>query len=202
MPDSVDGRRRLAPEQRKRLLLEHAVDVFAKRGIGRGSHTDIAALGGVSVATAFNYFKTREDLVTEVLNEVATTLTNLLQNTLNEYDGPDEGIRACCHKLLELAEEKPAYIQVWLEWTASVREETLHSHMELDKCLTELLAKQVSNAIEQGKVRSDLNANISAFWLLGRVRDIVKQRFFPSPCIDFDLDELLEESLDQLLPTA
>lgn len=202
MPDSVDGRRRLAPEQRKRLLLEHAVDVFAKRGIGRGSHTDIAALGGVSVATAFNYFKTREDLVTEVLNEVATTLTTLIQNTLSEYDDADAGIRACCHNLLELAEEKPAYIQVWLEWTASVREETLTSHMELDKRLTELLAEQVSTAMEQGKIRNDLNANVSAFWLLGRVRDITKQRFFPSPCIDRSLNELLDDSLNQLLPAA
>ena len=202
MPDSVDGRRRLAPEQRKRLLLEHAVDVFAKRGIGRGSHTDIATLGGVSVATAFNYFKTREDLVAEVLNEVAATLTNLIQNTLNEYDDADEGIRACCRKLLELAEQKPAYIQVWLEWTASVREETLCSHMELDKRLTELLAEQVRHGIQQGKIRNDLNANISAFWLLGRIRDITKQRFFPSPCIDINPSDLLEDSLNQLLPAA
>ena len=104
-----------------------------------------------------------------------------------------------CHLLQA---EKPAYIQVWLEWTASVREETLTSHMELDKRLTELLAEQVSTAIEQGKIRNDLNANVSAFWLLGRVRDITKQRFFPSPCIDRSLNELLDDSLNQLLPAA
>lgn len=202
MPDSVDGRRRLAPEQRKRLLLEHAVDVFAKRGIGRGSHTDIATLGGVSVATAFNYFKTREDLVAEVLKEVATTLTNQLQNTLNDHDDAQTGIRVSCHQLLELAEAKPSYIKVWLEWTASVREETLTSHMELDKALTELLAEHIRTGIEQGKISTEVNADVNAFWLLGRIREVSKQRFFPSPSINQDLSDLLDASLDQLLPAA
>merc|ERR1711879_351496 len=202
MPDSVDGRRRLAPEQRKRLLLEHAVDVFAKRGIGRGGHTDIATLGGVSVATAFNYFKTREDLVAEVLKEVATTLTNQLHNTLNDHDDAQTGIRVSCHQLLELAEAKPSYIKVWLEWTASVREETLTSHMELDKALTELLAEHIRTGIEQGKISTEVNADVNAFWLLGRIREVSKQRFFPSPSINQDLSDLLDASLDQLLPAA
>ena len=42
MPIAVDGRRRLAPEERKRLLLNDAVEVFATRGIGRRGHTEIA----------------------------------------------------------------------------------------------------------------------------------------------------------------
>ena len=70
MPVAVDGRRRLPPKERKRLLLDYAIDVFASRGIGRGGHTEIAELGGVSVATVFNYFNTREDLVNDVLNDV------------------------------------------------------------------------------------------------------------------------------------
>ena len=74
MPIAVDGRRRLAPEERKRLLLNDAVEVFAARGIGRGGHTEIAEMGGVSVATVFNYFNTREDLVDAVLNEVEVRL--------------------------------------------------------------------------------------------------------------------------------
>lgn len=202
MPDSVEGRRRLAPEQRKRLLLEHAVHVFAKRGIGRGSHTDIAALGGVSVATAFNYFKTRDDLVVDVLNAVANMLTEQMRTSLAEHDDAQQGIRACCHQLLALTEEAPAYIQVWLEWTASVREETLASHMELDKQLTQLLAERIQVAIDQGSVSADINPSLNAFWLLGRVREISKQHFFPSPCITQELSELMDDSLDQLLPAA
>ena len=57
MPVAVDGRRRLQPEERRRLLLTYAVEVFARRGIGRGGHTEIAEMGGVSVATVFNYFQ-------------------------------------------------------------------------------------------------------------------------------------------------
>ncbi|EMQ43494.1 hemagglutinin/protease regulatory protein [Vibrio cholerae O1 str. NHCC-006C] len=53
--------------------MEIALEVFAKRGIGRGGHADIAQ---VSVATVFNYFPTREDLVDDVLNFVVRQYSN------------------------------------------------------------------------------------------------------------------------------
>lgn len=202
MPDSVDGRRRLAPEQRKRLLLEHAVDAFATRGIGRGSHTDIATLGSVSVATAFNYFKTREDLVEAVLDEIETLLTDLVQKTLNGYDDPRQGLRACCHAVLDLASEKPAYIKVWLEWSASIRDETMASHLLFDKKLTHTLAAHLRTAMTSGAISSNINPDVNAFWLLGQTREITKQLFYPTPCVDVALTELLDQSLDELLPAA
>lgn len=44
-------RTRLSPQKRKLQLMEIALEVFAKRGIGRGGHADIAEIAQVSVAT-------------------------------------------------------------------------------------------------------------------------------------------------------
>ncbi len=60
-------RTRLSPQKRKLQLMEIALEVFATRGIGRGGHADIAEIAQVSVATVFNYFPTREDLVDDSL---------------------------------------------------------------------------------------------------------------------------------------
>ncbi len=44
-------RTRLSPLKRKQQLMEIALEVFARRGIGRGGHADIAEIAQVSVAT-------------------------------------------------------------------------------------------------------------------------------------------------------
>ena len=60
------------------------VEVFARRGIGRGGHADIAEIAQVSVATVFNYFPTREDLVDDanyVVRQFNFSLTNRFRST-------------------------------------------------------------------------------------------------------------------------
>lgn len=45
-------RTRLSPQKRKLQLMEIALEVFAKRGIGRGGHADIAEIAQVSVCNS------------------------------------------------------------------------------------------------------------------------------------------------------
>ncbi len=144
MPIAVDGRRRLNPEERKNLLLTHAVEIFARRGIGRGGHTEIAELGGVSVATVFNYFKTREALVDAVLEEIEGFLLNLADSVYSQHeDDPVEAIQAHLRAFLQACEEHPSYIKVWLEWSASVRDETWPKYLAFQNKLLDLITKQV-----------------------------------------------------------
>ena len=65
------GARRLNPAARRAQLLACAMQVFARRGLGAARHAEVAATAGMSVATVFVYFPTRELLVKAVLDEVA-----------------------------------------------------------------------------------------------------------------------------------
>lgn len=76
-------RTRLSPQKRKLQLMEIALEVFATRGIGRGGHADIAEIAQVSVATVFNYFPTREDLVDDVLTHVVRQFSNFLADNID-----------------------------------------------------------------------------------------------------------------------
>ena len=55
----IRRRTRLSPEARRDQLMECAVEVFSRRGIGRAGHAEIAEQAKVSVATVFNYFNTQ-----------------------------------------------------------------------------------------------------------------------------------------------
>jgi TetR/AcrR family hemagglutinin/protease transcriptional regulator len=198
MPVAVDGRRRLQPEERRRLLLTYAVEVFARRGIGRGGHTEIAEMGGVSVATVFNYFKTREALVEAVLDDVENFLISLAEEVYAAEDDPVIAIRTHIRAFLNACEENPSYIKVWLEWSASVRDETWPSYLAFQNRLLEMIAKQVDKGVKKGLLESGLAPKERARWALGNAQMLVSMVFDPSGK-PRGMEKMVERGFDHML---
>lgn len=199
MPIAVDGRRRLNPEERKNLLLTHAVEIFARRGIGRGGHTEIAELGGVSVATVFNYFKTREALVDAVLEEIEGFLLNLADSVYSQHeDDPVEAIQAHLRAFLQACEEHPSYIKVWLEWSASVRDETWPKYLAFQNKLLDLITKQVDKGLRMGILEPGLAPRERARWALGNAQMLVSMVFDPAGK-PRGMEKMVERGFDHML---
>lgn len=116
-------RTRLSPEKRKEQLLTFALDVFARRGIGRAGHADIADMANVSVATVFNYFPTREALVEEVLTQVEQRFKVMMGDGFASGQPLDKQLTDVCFHLIDEVIEQQDWIKVWFEWSTSVREE-------------------------------------------------------------------------------
>ncbi|KHT65359.1 LuxR family transcriptional regulator [Photobacterium gaetbulicola] len=116
-------RTRLSPEKRKEQLLTFALDVFARRGIGRAGHADIADMANVSVATVFNYFPTREALVEEVLNQIEHHFTAMMNNALASEQPLEQQLTTICYHLIDEVVEQKDWLKVWFEWSTSVRDE-------------------------------------------------------------------------------
>ncbi len=146
-------RTRLSPEKRKLQLLEIATEVFAKRGIGRGGHADIADIAQVSVATVFNYFPTREDLVDEVLNHVVDEFNHYLQNSLSESDSVRTNLERLNSNLIDNVLEEKTWIKVWFEWSASTRDEVWPLFLSSHKKNQNFIIEMFERGIEQGEIR-------------------------------------------------
>jgi len=198
MPVAVDGRRRLQPEERRRLLLTYAVEVFSRRGIGRGGHTEIAEMGGLSVASVFNYFKTREALVEAVLEDVENFLISLAEEVYASEDDPVQAIRTHIKAFLNACEENPAYIKVWLEWSASVRDETWPSYLEFQNKLLEMIAKQVDKGVKKGLMEPGLAPKERARWALGNAQMLVSMVFDPNGK-PRGMQQMVERGFDHML---
>ncbi|RJG42065.1 TetR/AcrR family transcriptional regulator [Motilimonas pumila] len=137
-------RTRLAPEARRKQLMECALEVFSKRGIGRAGHAEIAELAQVSVATVFNYFNTREDLVNAVLTEVELYFRGIASAAFGQSKDPLEAIHDYIALVVEAAYVKPDYTHIWLEWSSSVREEIWPRYLKLLSHNTDLMKKVIT----------------------------------------------------------
>ncbi|ODQ01809.1 MULTISPECIES: TetR/AcrR family transcriptional regulator [Salinivibrio] len=116
-------RTRLSPERRKEQLLTCGLDVFAKRGIGRAGHADIADMANVSVATVFNYFPTREDLVEEILAQTEKHFIALINDCTRDSQSMRASLNCITSQIIDTALEDKAWMKVWFEWSTSIRED-------------------------------------------------------------------------------
>ncbi|MCW8330520.1 TetR/AcrR family transcriptional regulator [Photobacterium sp. SDRW27] len=152
-------RTRLSPEKRKQQLLDFALDVFARRGIGRAGHADIAEMANVSVATVFNYFPTREALVEEVLSQVENRFSLLLTECLDSDDKPLHDRLTCItHNLIDAVIEQQDWIKVWFEWSTSVRDEIWPQFIGDNK----QSLKRIAEMFDQGIENQELNVGQSS----------------------------------------
>ena len=59
---------RLPAEERRKQLIEVAIDLFSKKGFGGTTTREIAAAAGVTEAIIFRHFATKQDLYTAILD--------------------------------------------------------------------------------------------------------------------------------------
>ncbi|MCJ9429543.1 TetR/AcrR family transcriptional regulator [Kordiimonas marina] len=109
---------RLSPEERRSQLLEAAVDLFARQGIGEAKHADVARAAGVSVATTFVYFPTREALIDAVLDDVAEANLSVFDEVDASGLTPSELLNALADYMTAMVDSRPASAKVWISWSA------------------------------------------------------------------------------------
>ncbi|WP_421268028.1 TetR/AcrR family transcriptional regulator [Aeromonas veronii] len=163
----IRRRTRLSPEARRSQLMECAIEVFSRRGIGRAGHAEIAEQAKVSVATVFNYFNTREELVDEVLAEIERFVNQMLSQAYGDQGSIFDKIQRHVRLSVDAAYDQPDYAGIWLEWSSSVREEVWPRYTRLlDHCL-ELIASKLQTAMDAGEITSVLSAQDLARSLTG-----------------------------------
>ena len=169
--------RRLAPETRRRQLLDCALVVFARRGIGEGRHAEIAREAGTSVPTVFNYFPTREALVVGVLDEVGRFILEDILRPIQRDDVPASQV------LLESAlafaaavGEHPDHARVWLDWSTAVREGVWQRYLAFQDQVFAMLAATTERGKREGDLPPSLDVDDAVRLLVGSAHMIAQMQ--------------------------
>ncbi|SGY94619.1 SmcR-like protein VvpR [Moritella viscosa] len=161
MPAVIRRRTRLSPEARREQLMQCAIEVFSKRGLGRAGHAEIAELAQVSVATVFNYFSSREQLVDSVLIQIEDFFSNMVRKSFIDLAGqPSKSAHQAIHDYLadfvEAAINNPQFTYIWLEWSSSIREDTWSRYLALLDNNIAIISNKIESAIASGEINTYL----------------------------------------------
>jgi AcrR family transcriptional regulator len=84
---------RLPAAERRRQLLDVAVDVFATRGYFSTSMADVAAGAGVTKPVLYQHFESKESLYLELLADVGDRLLHEIQTAVSATQSPRDRVR-------------------------------------------------------------------------------------------------------------
>lgn len=86
-----DHRSRVAAERRERTrarLVESALAVFAEKGVGASVIQEVIAAADVSQGTFYNYFRTNDDLLIAVAEQLSNEVLATIEEEVNKHEDP------------------------------------------------------------------------------------------------------------------
>jgi TetR/AcrR family fatty acid metabolism transcriptional regulator len=97
---------------KRSLITDAAVEVFAEKGFHQARVSDIARRAGVADGTIYLYFKNKEDLLLSIFEEKMDLLLEGLGEALADTDDPIERIRRYARFHFQQVEENRATAEV------------------------------------------------------------------------------------------
>lgn len=156
--------RRLPQEERRAQLVRAAVKVAAAKGLGRVVHADVARASGVSVPTAFLYFRDREVMLKSIIEEV----DRYYRAMAGEYHDSDRSalqrIRDHVDGFSSSIDVDPTYATVWLEWSTMFRNEygLWDAFLDFQEFIISTLARSIRKGQKEGTIATVISAPDSA----------------------------------------
>jgi TetR/AcrR family transcriptional regulator, fatty acid metabolism regulator protein len=163
--------RTTAQEEKRRLLLEAAVRVFASKGYHASRVGDIAEEAGVAHGLIYHYFESKEDVLRAVFRETWRELIATIRSVEQAGDAPPEQLRKVAEILLRSWRRDPDLVRVLvLEVTRSQ-----HVRGEMEEIAESFAAIQeiIERGQADGSIRADLDARLSSYVFFGAVEELL-----------------------------
>lgn len=158
-------------EDKRRLLLDAAVRVFAQKGLHAARVSDIAAEAGVAHGLLYHYFSSKDEVLETVFRETWSAMLAAVSGVESLGEPASEQLRKVAAIVLRTWKRDPDLIRVL------VREVTRTPHVqqeigEIRDAMT-ALERIVERGRESGEFRSDVDARLAAVIFYGALEEIL-----------------------------
>jgi len=167
MPEAAHSAARMHAVDRRRQLLDAALELFSRKGFGGATTKEIAAAAGVTEAIIFRHFPTKQALYTAVLDFKIETCGHRewladIQARMDRND--DAGVlRTLAAKILESYRTDARFERILLFAALEGHELGLAHHRRFAVPVFELMRDYISRRQRQGALRDyDAGAVIAA----------------------------------------
>jgi len=154
--------RRLS-EEKRRALMEAAVDLFSTQGFHATPTQQISERAGVSAGTLFRYFKTKEELIDSLYASIHLTLGDTVDEAIRPDQPVEEQILTVKRQVLRwmFANPKKALFLEQFTTSPNITEKAGNEAFIRFSAIDELYQKAVSRGILKG---IDREVFLATFW--------------------------------------
>ena len=163
--------RSTAQEDKRRLILDAAVRVFARKGYHTSRVGDIAEEAGVAHGLLYHYFRSKEELLETIFRETWRDVLDAVRAVEETDETARERLAGIAKILLRAWRRDPDLVRVL------VREVTRSSHLqqrvdEIDQAFAGL-ERIIARGQEEGEFRPDLDPRMVSYVFYGALEEIL-----------------------------
>jgi AcrR family transcriptional regulator len=161
--------RSIAPEEKRRLILQAAVRVFARKGFHDSRVGDIAEEAGVAHGLLYHYFDSKDELLETIFHDTWTELLAAMRDVEESDEPAREQLRGVAAILLRSWRRDPDLVRVL------VREVARSPHLQERLGEVGEAFAAIRRTIERGQAdgdfRADLDARLASFVFYGALEE-------------------------------
>ena len=168
--DSVAVAERVAAEDKRQLLLEAAVRVFARKGYHACRVGDIAKEAGVAYGLLYHYFESKEELLETIFRDTWSRMLDAIRGVEESGQPAREQLRLVTAIVLRSWRDQPDLVRVL------VREVTRTPHIQDEIADIEHAFAALERIIRRGQASGefrDLDARLAALVVYGALEQIL-----------------------------
>jgi TetR/AcrR family transcriptional regulator, fatty acid metabolism regulator protein len=159
------------PEEKRKLILDAAVTVFARDGYHTSRVADIASEAGIAHGLLYHYFPSKESVLATLFRENWADLLARFRAVEESSEPADEKLRGLVKILLRTWRNNPALV------TVMVREVARSPHLQTQVDEVREGFASIQRVIEQGQAEGTFRAEIDprlASWIVyGALEEIL-----------------------------
>ena len=168
-PNAVDKRR---------MILDAAIRVFAREGFHRCRVSDIAREANVAYGLVYHYFRSKD----EVLNTVFSERWSLLLETIDDVEKQEAPVReklyAIASFIIDSYQHDPDLMKVIIVEVTRAANTFGSHHLEEITQAYDGIAEIVGGAQEEGTLRNDISATFASLCFYGAIEQLLSAWIF------------------------
>jgi TetR/AcrR family fatty acid metabolism transcriptional regulator len=160
-------------EARKEQILKAAERIFARKGFPEATISDVAKEAGVSDATIYEYFSSKEELLFSIPGETTRKGKEMLEFHLNYVRGAANKLRSIIYHYLWFYQNHPDYASVAMLILKQNRKFLETEAYQVVREGSRIILRVVEEGIASGEFRQDVNPYLVRSVILGTIEHMV-----------------------------
>ncbi len=200
--NSRKNRRSVKNPEKRLSIMRAAEKIFAKKGFHESTIADIARTAGVSEATIYEYFNSKEELLFSIPSEGAVQHLAKNEEILQYVQGAANKIRVLIYRSLRLYQSNPDYakvIMLLLKTNRNFLKTEAYKQVQLS---ARLMTQVVGEGVKSGEFRADTKPLLVRAMIYGTIEHLVIRKSLlgkPADLVSI-ADDITKNILQGILP--
>jgi TetR/AcrR family fatty acid metabolism transcriptional regulator len=157
---------------RKNKILEVSLKFFAQKGFQDTTISEISKAAGVSEATVYEYFKSKEELLFAIPEEITEETANEVLKIFPYLRGAESKIRAAVQGYMTLYETNPLYSALVMLQLKTNRNFLKTKAYEKIRSISHVFIDFIQEGINDGTFKKDVDPYLVRSMILGTIEHL------------------------------